>query len=118
MSKMISLELPKKKKESIDATIASMPDMKYPYGTKIELRDEMAKKFSMLEDVNVGDQVKIIAIGTITLVRKEERKSEYDKEMKNTYEVDIQLTDMKIDEDSESQMDKGFAEASKDTKEE
>lgn len=117
MPKMVSLEMPKPKKESKTDMPSPMMDQKYPYGTRVELRDEMVKKFGCLKDCSVGDEVMITAKGKITMMRSEERQGDNDKNPKENSSVDIQLTDMSMAMDDDGAMDKGFDEASKDTKE-
>lgn len=117
MPKMISLEMPKPKKETKTDMAMPMMGQKYPYGTRIELRDEMVKKFGCLEDCSVGDEVMITAKGKITMMRSEERQGDNNKNPKKNSSVDIQLTDMSMMMDEEGAMSKGFEEASKEAKE-
>jgi hypothetical protein len=108
--KMISLEMPKKKKSEMKMDMdapTSSEHQKYPYGTTIRLEGDIAKKFECLEECGAGDVMELMAKAKVVQVRQVEKDGE-----KPAFEVELQLTDMNLEPDEEGEMDDGFEKAS------
>lgn len=83
---------------------------KYPYGTRIEIRDKIIDRFPGLANQTAETEVTIVAKGKITEVRSVDTKDGKDQR------VEIQLTDMDISmpaTSAEGQVAEGFAAAVK-----
>ena len=109
MGKMVSLKNPPPKKESKCEPCCGlgMSDM-YPYSTRLELNDDLSRKFKALKDCKVGDQFRVEAMGTVTAVSENERREPGSKDTKSDYRVTIQLTNASIEPDEDGETDAGF----------
>jgi len=114
MTQMVSLKNPPPKKESKKdmPCCGPMNDM-YPYSTRMELDNDLVKKFDCMGECNVGDQVSVKAVGTITSVNEDQRKGTSDKKATSNRRVTIQFTNMSIEPDDDGAMKSGFDEGSK-----
>lgn len=84
----------------------------YPYGLEIRLHDDEISKLGIkIKDYSVGDEVMIVARGSITEIRAEE--SMRGTETRQSETMEIQITDMKV-QDPKS-YDESFKEASEDS---
>lgn len=111
--KLVSLELKKKdKKDTKDCCVTEAGDSPvYPWGSRLSFENEQISKIEGLSDVDVGDEVKIYAVATVISVRKESRKKS-DGSSKDDHSVELQITGIAIEDDSE--FEKSFDKASKD----
>ena len=83
--KMVNLKIPKKNKEEPMPTVAKEYE-KWPYGLKLRFCSEEVDKIPYLEEVNVGDKLKIEGIGEVVEVSSMEHH-DGDK----SYTVEVQL---------------------------
>lgn len=93
--KLISLELDKAeaKAEAGEPCKAEAP--RYPYGTSLYLDEVALKKLGL--DVEVGDEVNIVAVGKVTGMSSHE-----DADGGKHETLDIQLTSMSVEDPDEA----------------
>jgi hypothetical protein len=92
---MIDLKIAKKKKNK-EVAIAS-DESGYPYGTRLRFETEEVKKIKSLKSANVGQSVKIEAVGKVVSVSIS--KSEDDKY--HSVEIQIEKIDLDMPGDEE-----------------
>ncbi len=89
---MVDLKLPK---ETLEKTAKAPEPMRdsYPWGTEINIPNELYGKFENLDDLEADCEVKVVAIGTVT--KKECREMSGGKKNKT---MSIQLKKMEVSE--------------------
>ena len=89
---MMDMKMPKKSKKEMEGETSVSPpggenQERYPYGLRIRFNNEEFDKLDSLSDLNVGDKVKIQAVGTVTECRESERQG---KERDRSCEIQIE----------------------------
>ena len=88
---MMDMKLPKKSKKEMEAeglpTTAEENQERYPYGLRLRFENEEFDKLDSLSGLNVGDKVKIQAVGMVTECRESERQG---KEKDRSCEIQIE----------------------------
>ncbi len=95
---LISIKSPKPKKEAkrdMHECVPSPYYEKYPYGTKIELNEDMIKKLGInIKECKVGDVGAVHAQVEIKKVENIDRMDDYSGKMVTKREICLQITDM------------------------
>jgi len=92
---MIDLKVPKKSKKELATEMSvGYPDDgdTYPYGCKLRFETEQIEKISALKEVNAGDKVRLVAVGTVTSIDIHDRAD--DKKSRRNVEVQIEKIDI------------------------
>lgn len=107
MEKMKSMKLSKSENGGNEVALSS-PEMKYPYGLRLELNDETMKKLGLEKLPEVGEKLELHAKVVV------ERVSQSDtKEGGKRQDMSLQITDMcfgDYEEDEEEERDPKSAE--------
>ncbi len=105
---MKSLQLPKKTKKEKEADCApcSLDDNKFPHGTRIELRDEIADRFAEL--MKLPTETKLT--GTFQAELVEVSTTKRAAPQKNHRRIEIQIESMDIKADSDREFNAGMKE--------
>lgn len=88
---MMDMKMPKKSKKEMMGAVTSEPSdsPQYPYGLQLSLDTDALKKLSGLDNVEVGEEVEIMAMATVTSIRKEKMQ-----DGKENNRVELQITKM------------------------
>ena len=93
---LVDLKIPKKSKKELKESMTVVPSPEnYPYGMRLSFNTELMSKFSELESVKVGENVKISGIGEVIEVRKVDQKGD-----KNQFTVEIQIQKLGVEPSS------------------
>lgn len=104
--KLVSLKLdPKKAKEQ--NSCCCNDDRKYAYGTSLSIQDEKIKELG-LETVTKNQKVRIVAVGEVVSV------SEYDGQENTSSTVAIQIEEIAVEMDNETDRKNKYATMFKD----
>jgi hypothetical protein len=106
--KMVSLKLSKKEKKDLIKPGILKED--YPYSTRITIEDDQFKSLPIYDNVSVGDSVTIKAKAKVTRISESESSSENGSN--DHCSVELQLTDIGVEPDNDSEMDEGFKKGS------
>ena len=111
----IDLRLPKKSKKELAEDMGvgpSSPDQpKYPYGSRVELNEDIIAKSTDLMSADVGDTVKIIA--TAKVIEKKDLDRQTEQGTKKDRSIEYQLTYIDVQPDSDKAVSQGFDDATK-----
>lgn len=106
MAELIDLKLPKKTKKELkaDMPMTAEPDQpQYPYGSRLDFDTDQLKKIPALRGVDAGEMVSIVAKAKVVEVRVTDRDGEKKRE-----HVELQIQEIAISRDSQSELAAGF----------
>ena len=104
MDKMVDLKNLTKSEVEVAASAPSAP--KYPWGMQLRFDSDTMPKFPELSGMDVGGKVRIVGIGEVTSISKNESKDGGKNEC-----IEIQIVKLAVD--SEDSFDSAFEKAVK-----
>jgi hypothetical protein len=111
--KMISLKVPKQERKKETKIDTQGPA--YPYDTRITIKDDVLKKMpDIYENVEVGDIVIVKAKAKVISVSENQQEPYGGGKKTESCRVELQLTDIACEKDSDGEMEDGFEKGSAD----